>query len=101
MMMAHDSSHVPPGQLDQATIGALQSALRDYVTAGSSSSLAGGIALLADEARDKHILAEQLLIVLKDLWSSLPEVRALTDARQQARLLERVISMCIKEYYSV
>ena len=100
MMMAHDSTHVPPGQLDQATIAALQSVLRDYVSTGSSSSLTEGLVLLADEARDKHILAEQLLIVLKDLWHSLPEVRALTDARQQARLLERVISMCIKEYYS-
>lgn len=99
MMMAHDSSHVPPGQLDQATIGALQAALRDYITAGSSSSLADGIALLAGEARNKHILPEQLLIVLKALWTSLPEVRAVTDSRQQARLLERVISMCIKEYY--
>ena len=100
MMMAHDSSHVPPGQLNQATIAALQSALRDYITAGSSASLAEGLVLLAGEARSKHIFPEQLLIVLKDLWNSLPEVRAATDSRQQARLLERVVSMCIKEYYS-
>ncbi len=100
MMMAHDSSHVPPGQLDQATIAALQSALRDYVAVGASSSLPESLVLLADEAREKHILPEQLLIVLKDLWNSLPEVRAMTDSRQHARLLERVVTMCIKEYYS-
>lgn len=99
-MMAHDSSHVPPGQLDQATIAAFQLALRDYVSTGASSSITDALVLLADEARDKHILPERLLIVLKDLWNSLPEVRALADSTQQARLLERVISMCIKEYYS-
>ena len=100
MMMAPDSSHVPPGQLDQATIAALQSALRDYVAVGASSALPESLVLLADEAREKHILPEQLLIVLKNLWNSLPEVRAMTDSRQQARLLERVVTMCIKEYYS-
>ena len=100
MMMAHDSSHVPPSQLDQATIAALQSALRDYVAVGASSSLPVSLSLLADEAREKHILPEQLLIVLKELWNSLPEVRAMTDSKQHARLLERVVTMCIKEYYS-
>ena len=100
MMMAHDSSHEPPGQLDGATIAALQSALRDYVAVGASATLPESLVLLADEAREKHILPEQLLIVLKNLWNSLPEVRAMTDSRQQARLLERVITMCIKEYYS-
>ena len=99
MMMAHDSSHVPPGQLEQATITALQSALRDYVAAGSSASLPDSLVLLANEARAKRILPEQLLVVLKDLWNALPEVRTMTDSRQQARLLERVITMCIKEYY--
>ena len=100
MMMAPDSSHVPPAQLDQATLDALESALRDYVAIGASSSLPSTLVLLADEARDKHILPEQLLIVLKGLWSSLPEVRAMTDSGQHARLLERVVTMCIKEYYS-
>ena len=100
MMMALDSSHVPPRQLSQATLGALESALRDYVAVGASSSLPSALVLLADEARDKHILPEQLLIVLKDLWRSLPEVSAMANSGEHARLMERVVTMCIKEYYS-
>ena len=100
MMMAPDSSHMPPSQLDQATLAALESALREYVAVGASASLPSTLVLISDEAREKHILPEQLLIVLKDVWNSLPEVRAMTDKRQHARLLERVVTMCIKEYYS-
>lgn len=100
MMMAPDSSHVPPGQLDPATIAALQSALHEYVLTGSSSALQESLTRFADEARERHVLPEHLLIVLKETWNALPQVRAMADSRQQARLLERVISMCIKEYYS-
>jgi hypothetical protein len=30
----------------------------------------------------------------------MPEVRAMTDSAEQVRLLQRVVTMCIKEYYS-
>ena len=55
---------------------------------------------MAAEAREKTILPEHLLIALKDVWNALPEVRAMTDAAHQIRLLQRVVTMCIKEYYS-
>jgi hypothetical protein len=29
----------------------------------------------------------------------LPEVRAIPDAGEQVRLLQRVVTMCIREYY--
>jgi hypothetical protein len=54
---------------------------------------------MASEARAKSMLPEQLLIVLKDMWYSLPEVRAIEDSSAQIRLLQRVVTMCIKEYY--
>jgi hypothetical protein len=46
------------------------------------------------------MLPEQLLVVLKDVWSSLPEVRSMTNTREQINLLQRVVTMCIREYYS-
>ena len=55
---------------------------------------------MSAEARERAILPEQLLVVLKDVWGTLPEVRAMTDAGEQVRLLQRVVTMCIKEYYS-
>jgi hypothetical protein len=55
---------------------------------------------VAAEAREKAILPEHLLIALKDVWSNLPEVRTMPETGQQVRLLQRVVTMCIKEYYS-
>jgi hypothetical protein len=41
-----------------------------------------------------------VLIALKHIWISLPEVRVMADTGNQMLLLERVVTMCIKEYYS-
>ena len=100
-MMAHDSSPTPPSRLDDETVAAVRAALRAYL-ANSDDALALRSALvrMSTEARERSILPEQLLIVLKDVWSTLPEVRAMTDAGQQVRQMQRVVTMCIKEYYS-
>ena len=99
MMMAHDSGHTP-SRMDVGTIDTVREALREYLKSGSSSALQHALVLVATEARETSILPEQLLIVLKDIWNALPEVRAMTDSPQQIRLLQRVVTMCIKEYYS-
>ena len=54
---------------------------------------------MAAEARQKSILPEHLLVALKHIWFSLPEVHAMRERAEQARLLQRVVSMCIKEYF--
>lgn len=101
MMMAYDSSQPPPSRLDDATLDALRAALRQYLLDGASSHQLQDVLLrMAAEAREKAILAEHLLISLKDVWGGLPEVRAMPDTAQQVRLLQRVVTMCIKEYYS-
>jgi hypothetical protein len=101
MMMAYDSSQTPRSRLHDDTIEAVRAALRQYLS-NTSSSTAIQLALvhMASEAREKSMLPEHLLIVLKDLWGALPEVRAMTDASEQTRLLQRVVTMCIREYYS-
>ena len=86
--------------MDVGTIDTVREALREYLKSGSSSALQHALVLVATEAREKSILPELLLIVLKDIWNALPEVRAMTDSPQQIRLLQRVVTMCIKEYYS-
>ncbi len=100
MMMAHDSS---PGRnaLTEETIDDVREALAGYV----QSPAAGeglGLALrdMAAEARDRSMLPEQLLVVLKDIWYSLPTVRGMKEPADQVRLLQRVVTMCIKEYYA-
>ena len=102
MMVAHDSSSPPPSRLSDDTVTALREALRRYLSNGlSPSPLQAALLVVAREAREKDILPETLLVMLKDVWNGLPEVRAMTDSAQQVRLLQRVVTMCIKEYYSV
>jgi hypothetical protein len=101
MMMAHDSSNTPSSRLDDETVSAVRNALRAYLRdSNEPSALQVSLLMMASEARARTILPEQLLIVLKDVWNSLPEVRSMTDTRQQIGLLQRVVTMCIKEYYS-
>ena len=101
MMMAYDSSQTPPSRLDDATLEDLRAALSQYLIDDTSSNQLRDVLMrVATEAREKAILPEHLLIALKDVWSALPEVRSAPAIAQQVRLLQRVVTMCIKEYYS-
>jgi hypothetical protein len=100
-MMAHESSPTPPGGgLAEETTEAVRSALVHYLrTPGTSTELRFALNRMADEARTKAILPEHLLITLKQLWNSLPELRSVGDVEEQTRMLQRVVTMCIREYY--
>jgi hypothetical protein len=101
MMMAYDSGYTPPSRLDDASIELLRAALRDYLQdSNDPARLQPSLLQIAAEARSRSILPEQLLVVLKDVWGGLPEVRSMTNSREQVNLLQRVVTMCIKEYYS-
>lgn len=76
-------------------------ALRAYLMDSTDpGALQVSLHMLASEARARAVLPEQLLIVLKDVWNTLPEVRSMKDPREQIGMLQRVVTMCIKEYYS-
>lgn len=99
--MAHDSSPPPAARLADETVARVRVALSRYL----EDNEAGGLELrdaldaMATEARSKSMLPEQLLVILKEIWYALPPVRALDDSAAQIRLLQRVVTMCIKEYY--
>src|SRR5438477_3522214 len=98
MMMAHDST---PGRgtLATETIDAVRSALAQYVEIPSDGEpLRRALDTMAAEAHAKSILPEQLLVVLKDVWYSLPNVAAIRDPAEQVRLLQRAVTICIKAY---
>ena len=69
---------------------------------GADAELRDLLARVAAEARAKAILPERLLIVLKEVWTSLPEVRQAEHTRLGVHnaLLERLITRCIREYYA-
>jgi hemoglobin-like flavoprotein len=99
MMMAHDSTPGRPMPSAEA-LNALRSALEQYLTSGGeTTSLQPALRRIAQEAREKKIHAEQLLIVLKDVWFALPQI-ARTPNERQSELLQRVVTFCIREYYS-
>ncbi|MBX6332442.1 MAG: hypothetical protein IRY91_11395 [Gemmatimonadaceae bacterium] len=40
-----------------------------------------------------------MVIALKQVWESLPEVRNAATSYDRARILERLVMLCIDEYY--
>lgn len=100
MMMAPDSTPDQP-VLSVETIEAVRSALALYVAGRQDGErLQETLRVMADEARERSMLPEHLLVVLKDIWYSLPGVREVQEPADQIRLLQRVVTMCIKEYYA-
>jgi hypothetical protein len=55
---------------------------------------------LAREAKEKAVPPEQLLVALKAIWQSIPNVENAPDRTEQTRVLQRVVTICIKEYFS-
>jgi membrane-bound lytic murein transglycosylase B len=100
MMMAHDSTPNRP-ELSAASVEALRAALEEYLDRSAEiASLQPVLQRIAAEAREKKIHAEQLLVKLKDVWYGLAAIRDSHEAGQQNRQLQRIVSLCIREYYS-
>ena len=100
MTMAHDSGSRPV-TLAAETTEAVRKALVQYVDAPAyANGLRDALRNMAGEAHAKSIFPEQLLVALKDIWYALPTVQGIREPADQARLLQRVVTMCIKEYYA-
>ena len=79
----------------------MRAALEQYIaSAGASDLLRASLHRMAAEAHERTILPEQLLVILKDIWYSVPTVRDMENSEDQVRLLQRVVTMCIRAYYS-
>lgn len=96
---------VPPrthlGSLSPDAAAALHDALEHYVgNGGDEGTLRAALRLVTAEARAKDIPPEQLMIAFKSLWEELPSVRATSDPRLRSRLLERLITASIQEYFA-
>jgi hypothetical protein len=98
-MMAHDSTPPRP-EFDADTVASLHQALTTYINEPENTgSLKPALERIAAEARRKRVHAEQLLVLLKDVWYTLPQPKR-NDVESQNRLLQRVVTLCIREYYS-
>jgi 5-methylcytosine-specific restriction endonuclease McrBC regulatory subunit McrC len=100
-MMAFDRTPASP-ELDPQTIAALRDTLQRSATRGvHDDGLRDVLCRAADEARQKGIQAEHLLLVLKDIWYSLPRFTTAASVDTSHTLLQELVSRCIHEYYSI
>lgn len=97
-MMAFEP--IPDVALAPSTVTELRTALSRSITAGSHcDELNTILTRAATEARQRGIQGEQLLLLLKKIWYSLPQLSPQPTSDTQARLLQQLISRCIQEYY--
>src|SRR5437764_385157 len=100
-MMAFDRTPSRPTLVPE-TIEALRAALTRSVAEGNHvADRREMLCKAAEDARSKGIQAEQLLLILKDIWYSLPDVVGASSSDVENALLQELISRCIQEYYSL
>jgi hypothetical protein len=100
MMMAKDSTP-DRTRLSAASVALLESAVQKYLaTPADESGLQPALRSIASEARERQMRAEELLLALKDVWYALPQVVAEKNSERQNKMLQRVVTLCIREYYS-
>jgi glycerol-3-phosphate O-acyltransferase len=100
-MMAFDRTSTRPA-LEPETVHALRTALATSVAQGNHvENLRNLLCHAASDARAKGMQAEQLLVTLKEIWYSMPEVTNAPTAAVENTLLQELISRCIQEYYAL
>ena len=99
-MMAFDRPSVPP-RLDSQTRDALREVLGRALRSGNyGSDLQDLLRRTAEEAHAKGLQAEQLLIILKEIWYSLPELSDARGGEVEVALLQELVTRCIQQYYA-
>jgi hypothetical protein len=97
-MMAFDRT--PRPRLEAETLDSLRSVMDRAMQRGNHThELQDVLTRAAAEARDKAIPPEQLLVIMKDLWHSLPALHRESDSERQTVLLQELITRCIERYY--
>ena len=99
-MMAQDSSLPPRGRLSPETLQQIELALAGFARDGTDEHTMGeALDRMAREARQLAIPPEEVLVELKQIWTTLPMAGSRAASVEQSRLLQRVVTMCIKSYY--
>jgi hypothetical protein len=101
-MMAPDRSNESDGGRypSEAALEGLRAALRHYVQSGAESDVCDALTVLAREAQERKLHAEQMLITFKRVWMDMPEVQGIPKETDRRRLLDKVVKLCIDTYYA-
>ena len=101
-MMAPNRSRLSNGERypSSETLAIVQAALARYLGgAPDDEQICDALEVLAQEAKDHRLHAEDVLIAFKQVWSELPEVLAIRDAAEQRTLLDHLIKLCLDAVY--
>lgn len=102
-MMSPDRSSGPPSSRypSSETLELVRTSLSRYLRGDDKDEqVCEALLVLAREAQERRLNAEHMLVAFKDVWSKLPEVRAIRGEADERRLREHLITLCIDSYYS-
>lgn len=84
----------------RATLDHLHRALLSFVRREEpGDALRTALGRLSAEARERGLPPEAVLVHLKQEWNSLPLVDSRSGPNDRAAALQRIVTMCIKEYF--
>jgi hypothetical protein len=87
--------------LSAEAVAALRRAVQLYVDQGSmDGEIRHAVRTMCADVHRDNLRAEQLIIAFKEAWHALPEVHRIPRGGERERLVERVVTMCVEEYYS-
>ena len=99
MMMAADSSPPTPVLAD-ATLANVRDALAGFVgSPARPDGVRDALCAMAEEARGIGMPPERVLVALKRLWFEVLDHQRLDHGPEQTRMLQQIVSLCIREYY--
>lgn len=104
-MMASDHSHGPTdGRFpSDETLSLLRVQLAEFLQGGQTAereqAVCAALGQLAEEARDRRLHGEHMLLAFKSLWQNMAEVSAIRNPTERQRLLNRLVTLCIDIYY--
>jgi hypothetical protein len=102
-MMAPDRSHESGGGRfpSPEALSTLRSALSGYLRSDTDdTAVCDALRVLAQEAKDRQLYAEQLLIAFKRVWADMPELVAIPSEGERRRMLDHLVKVCIDMYYA-
>jgi hypothetical protein len=88
--------------LSSESVDALRDALRQYLDGRmADEQLHLALRQIAREARERGVPPERVLISLHQVWDGLMAEQRLSTREERQRLLGRLVSLCIENYFAV
>ena len=100
--MAPDRSNESEGgpYPSRQSLEMLRTALSRYVATREEKPVCDALDVLAREAQDRKLYAEQMLVAFKRVWVETPQVQAMPNEKERKLMLDRLVKLCIDAYYT-